>query len=621
VVGTTIHLAAKVLDNAGHAVTSPTISWSSSDKSVLNVVLDGDVTGLKPGSGYVIAASGGKKDSVRLTVTLTPVAHVTVTPAQDTVGTGLTIQLLASTTSADDTLLEGRAVTWASGDQAIATVSGTGLVKGVHEGVVTIIATSEGVTGSAQVTVAPLVTTVTVTPSLDTLYPDQELQLAAEARDVNGDLVPGVEIEWSSDAETVAGVSATGKVVAWNVGSATVSASVGGAIGTMHLEVVWLPVDSISIFPQAISLVPGATVGFDVRILDSAGRDFTIDPGITVGTNPPGIATANGYQVTGQSLGTTTFWVSADDVTASAQVKVVQVSYASVSAGSVQTCGLSTDGLAFCWGYGLRGLWPYGVVGDHHFDVVGTGAGMSCGLDSGAVLCWGGNPGSGENYPEPTPIPGAPSFTDLIVGDQFGCGLAGDGSAHCWGFNSAGELGDGTLTPSGSPTTVGGGHSFVALAGGRWHACGLTSSGEVYCWGGETNSTTPRLVSGSVIFASISGGYCGLDAAGVAYCWDDTQITPTPTAIPGFTFASLSGRTDQVCGLQADGSAWCWGRDTNAPSAVPGGRQFVSLSVGSTHACGIATDGKLYCWGSGLAIGSGDGYGSVSDPTLVEGQP
>src|SRR5678816_4118040 len=100
-------------------------------------------------------------------------------------------------------------------------------------------------------------------------------------------------------------------------------------------------------------------------------------------------------------------------------------------------------------------------------------------------------------------------------------------------------------------TTVTGGHTFVALAAGRYHACGLTGTGEVYCWGGETVSTTPRLVSGGVAFASISGGFCGLDASGEAYCWDDTQVTPTPTGVSGVTFTSLSGRTDKVCGLQA----------------------------------------------------------------------
>jgi hypothetical protein len=378
----------------------------------------------------------------------------------------------------------------------------------------------------------------------------------------------------------------------------------------MRLEVVRLPVDSISIWPEAISLVPGATYGFTVSILDSAGRDFTIDPGITVGTNPPGIATANGYQVTGMSLGTTSFSVSADDVTASAQVKVVQVSFTSVNAGSGQACGVNTEGLAFCW----SGLSPVGVVGDQTFDVARSGGGMSCGLDAGVVLCWGGNPGNGESYLEPTAIPGAPSFTDLVVGDGFACGLASNGSAHCWGGNSEGELGDGTLTRSATPTTVGGGHVFVALAAGRYHACGLTGAGEVYCWGGETNSMTPRLVSGTVTFASISGGYCGLDAAGVAYCWDDTQITPTPTAIPGFTFTTLSGQTYQICGLQADGSAWCWDRDTNAPTAVTGGLQFVSLTTGFPLACGTTSDGLVYCW-------TNHSMADSFDPTRVKGQP
>jgi len=620
VVGASVQLTVTVRDDGGHAMTSPTISWSTSDASVLAVTPGGIVSGIRLGSATVIAASGGHSDSLRLDVSPIPVSHVIVTPAQDTVGTGLTIQLLALTTSAENEPLAGRAVAWTSGDPAIATVSATGLVQGVHEGVVTVSATSEGVSGSAQITVAPPVATVTITPSVDTLYPGQQLQLVAEARDVHGDLVTGVAVQWASNPYWIAGVTEGGMIDAIQVGSATITASVGDVVGTMSLAIVRVPVDSISITPQAISLVVGGTFAFNVHLYDSVGHEL-IQPVPTFSTTPDGIANAVGYQVIGVSLGSTTYTASADGVAASAQVKVVQVSYASAIAGTVQTCGLSTDGLAFCWGQGSQGLFPSGVIGDREFDVVRTGGQFSCGLASGVVSCWGGQPATGETYLEPTPVPGAPGFTDLVVGDQSACGLAGDGTAHCWGSNSSGELGDGTTTPSNTATTVTGGHTFVALAAGRYHACGLTGTGEVYCWGGETVSTTPRLVSGGVAFASISGGFCGLDASGEAYCWDDTQVTPTPTAVSGFTFTSLSGRTDKVCGLQADGSAWCWATGTNSPSAVPGGLQFVSLTAGSTHACGIATNGRLYCWGSALAIGSGDGYTSKAEPTLVAGQP
>lgn len=83
-----------------------------------------------------------------------PVASVEVTPLADTVRAGATIQLTATLKDMDDNPLTGRTITWASDDEAVATVgSGTGLVTGEGSGAATITATSEGQTGTADVTV------------------------------------------------------------------------------------------------------------------------------------------------------------------------------------------------------------------------------------------------------------------------------------------------------------------------------------------------------------------------------------------------------------------------------------------------------------------------------------
>jgi len=64
--------------------------------------------------------------------------------------------------------LSGRMVSWSSGAVAVATVSGTGLVTGVTAGTVTITATSEGVSGTAALSVTALPPSGTI----DTLYRD-----------------------------------------------------------------------------------------------------------------------------------------------------------------------------------------------------------------------------------------------------------------------------------------------------------------------------------------------------------------------------------------------------------------------------------------------------------------
>jgi hypothetical protein len=84
------------------------------------------------------------------------VASVTVSPGTPSILVGTAVRLAAYTTDAQGNTLSGRAITWSSSAEAVATVSATGLVTGVSAGgPVTITATSEGQLGTAQVTVTP----------------------------------------------------------------------------------------------------------------------------------------------------------------------------------------------------------------------------------------------------------------------------------------------------------------------------------------------------------------------------------------------------------------------------------------------------------------------------------
>src|SRR2546430_5858153 len=83
----------------------------------------------------------------------TPVAAVAVSPRSLVVRVGQTAQLTALPLDAHGTPLAGRAVTWATSDSRVATVT-AGRVVGVAPGPATITARSEGQTGATAVTVA-----------------------------------------------------------------------------------------------------------------------------------------------------------------------------------------------------------------------------------------------------------------------------------------------------------------------------------------------------------------------------------------------------------------------------------------------------------------------------------
>jgi uncharacterized protein YjdB len=152
-VGGTASMAATVRDSNGVAVSSASVTWSSSAPSVASVDAQGKVTALAAGSTNIRAAAGAASGTATVQVTAIPVARVEVSPTSLTVDVGKTKQLTAKTFSASGTELTGRTITWTSSNTAIATVDSTGLVKGIKKGSATITATSEGKSDTAAVTV------------------------------------------------------------------------------------------------------------------------------------------------------------------------------------------------------------------------------------------------------------------------------------------------------------------------------------------------------------------------------------------------------------------------------------------------------------------------------------
>jgi hypothetical protein len=153
VIGQSATATASGVDQFGAAIATGPITWSVASTTVASVNGNGLVTGVALGQTQVIASASGKQGQATVNVTPLPVASVTVSPSTATVAVGAIQQLTATTLDASGNTLTGRVVTWATTDQTKATVTPTGVVTGVTTGTVTISATSEGKSGSSQVTV------------------------------------------------------------------------------------------------------------------------------------------------------------------------------------------------------------------------------------------------------------------------------------------------------------------------------------------------------------------------------------------------------------------------------------------------------------------------------------
>jgi uncharacterized protein YjdB len=99
-------------------------------------------------------------------VTPVPVAMVAVSPAPVSVEENQWTALTATTKDRAGNVLTGRTVIWSINNPAIAEVTASGRVIGVAPGTAIVTATSEGILGSAVVTVTAAPPTATATETL-----------------------------------------------------------------------------------------------------------------------------------------------------------------------------------------------------------------------------------------------------------------------------------------------------------------------------------------------------------------------------------------------------------------------------------------------------------------------
>ncbi len=191
------------------------------------------LSGTIPTAGtYNLVVGSSSQSSVghyQLDVThFASVASVTIDPAAATILQGGTLQLSARTFDGAGVELTGKAITWSSEDASVAAVDATGLVSGVANGTVGIIARSEGVTGRSDITVSASV--ITVLPDRDTLISIGETVTLTAA----GGAGP---ITWTSSDAAVASIDAAGLVTAVGNGTTTITANDGNIQGNAVIVV------------------------------------------------------------------------------------------------------------------------------------------------------------------------------------------------------------------------------------------------------------------------------------------------------------------------------------------------------------------------------------------------
>jgi len=282
-----------------------------------------------------------------------------------------------------------------------------------------------------------------------------------------------------------------------------------------------------------------------------------------------------------------------------------------------------------------------GVLANKTLVAVAVGSSHSLALCSdGTIAAWGndiyGQLGDGTNNNSNVPVAvmtngvlGGKTVVAIAAGFNHSLALCSDGTMAAWGFNSYGQLGNGTTTSSNVPlavTTTGAlwNKTVVAVAAGYNHSLARCADGTVVTWG---NNAYGQLGNNSTGNSSLP-----------------VNIT-TSGELYGRTVVFLVAGSDHSIGLCSDGSLVSWGRNnygqlgngstTNRSipvvvdaSDVLAGKVITAIATGGWHTLALCSDGTLAAFGRGNngQLGNGGTTDSnvpitvTTDPGVLSGK-
>jgi alpha-tubulin suppressor-like RCC1 family protein len=208
-----------------------------------------------------------------------------------------------------------------------------------------------------------------------------------------------------------------------------------------------------------------------------------------------------------------------------------------VAAGQNHTCATKADNSLWCWGNNQYGqIGNGGVVSPQKLpvQVAGTtwngvsGGNSTCATKTdGTLWCWGlnvdGRLGIGNTTSQSSPVQVGAAITTwstLSVGGGHACATRTDGTLWCWGLNTSGQVGIGSVvSPQTSPVQVGAATTWNRVAPGNQHTCAARTDNTLWCWGYNAQGqlglgdTTERDSPVQVPGISFTGGlYAGSEA-------------------------------------------------------------------------------------------------------------
>jgi alpha-tubulin suppressor-like RCC1 family protein len=222
----------------------------------------------------------------------------------------------------------------------------------------------------------------------------------------------------------------------------------------------------------------------------------------------------------------------------------------------------------------------------------------------GTVWVWGhgatGAPQHQVDSAVPVQVTDLADVVSIATEGQYGrrhsLALKTDGTVWAWGWNRAGELGDGTTTDHPTPIQVPALSEIVSVAAGFYYSLAVQADGTVWAWGDNH-------------YGQLGDG--------------TTTGRESPVPVPGLpAIRTVSAFGNHSLAVASDGTLWAWGYNyhgqlgdgtttqRNSPVQVPGLSGVISAAAGEDHSVAVLSDGSAWAWGSNdyLQLGELIGY-------------
>ena len=270
-----------------------------------------------------------------------------------------------------------------------------------------------------------------------------------------------------------------------------------------------------------------------------------------------------------------------------------------VAAGFQHTSAIKTNGTLWSWGRNNKGQLGINSITDTSSPIQTVSGGTNWKLVSasvyhhtsaiktdGTLWTWGYNANGqlGNNSVTNTSSPvqtvsGGTNWKLVVTGKSHTAAIKTDGTLWTWGRNSAGQLGNNSVTNTSSPVqTVSGGTNWRLVACGSDHTVAIKTDGTLWTWGYNANG---QLGNNSVT----------------------TRSSPVQTVSGGTNWRLVAGGGNHTAAIKTDGTLWTWGynswaqlgnnsfTDTSSPiQTVSGGTNWKSVSGGGDYTAAIRDD-------------------------------